>query len=368
MDVHGASLPPPEHSHANDRDSPRQDSDACVRDWTTLLAHIRFGVVRFGKRKSVSGGSIKAVAARCSTYADADGSRVFPGLARLTVDTELSYETVKMAMTVLVRTGLLRLVEAGTRRGKSDRYQLQIPEDLLDREDIEVWSPARHTLEIERVREATRGRRKPVDGDPDDRPKRDVQGAQPSALSEDSQPRAECSTTRTPVDNSNVQGAQPSAHDDDGTDRAGCSAPANPSVQGAEGGMCRVLSTPPPSKDLYTLTTHHEMADVEAAVTVSRDAPPLEDPFPRGGVEADRSDSEPPVDGHSPVVAQEPTKVPAPPSTAPAGPHARCAKHPPMRGGVRDDGLPHCAVCRRAARQRDERDAVVLAFPTSRSA
>src|SRR5690606_41718503 len=30
--------------------------------------------------------------------------------------------------------------------------------DLLDRDDIEVWSPARQRLEIERVREQTRGR------------------------------------------------------------------------------------------------------------------------------------------------------------------------------------------------------------------
>src|SRR5690606_41562381 len=61
-------------------------------------------------------------------------------------------------MQVLVRTGLLRLVRPGARPGHADEYQLTIPADLLDRDDIEVWSPARQRLEIERVREQTRGR------------------------------------------------------------------------------------------------------------------------------------------------------------------------------------------------------------------
>lgn len=334
MDLTGATPPP---SHGNDRDSPRQSEDATVREWTDLLARVRFGVVRFGKRKSVAAGSIKAVAARVADYADADGSRVYPGLARLTVDTELSYETVKMAVAVLVRYGLLRLVRAGTQRGYSDRYQLQIPCDLLDRDDVEVWSPARHCLEIERIRTETRGRRKPVGGDPDDHADTHVQGAQPPARHTEAGTRAGCSTTCTPVDNSDVQGAQPPAHTAAEPERAGCSAPADSNVQGAEGGACRVLSTPPPTKDLDTTTTHHEMADVRTAVTVLRATGPSQDQ-----ISSDGGDEPLPVDD-SPAASEAPV-------AAPADAAGRCTAHPGMRGGHNPDGSLRCTFCRAAAR------------------
>ena len=131
--------------------------NATVREWTDLLARIRFGTVRVAG-KTVRGATIKAVGYRAANYADSDGSRIRPGLPRLAVDLEIDHGTAKRAMQVLVRTGLLRLVRPGARPGHADEYQLTIPADLLDRDDIEVWSPARQRLEIERVRERTRGR------------------------------------------------------------------------------------------------------------------------------------------------------------------------------------------------------------------
>ena len=131
--------------------------NATVREWTDLLARIRFGTVKVAG-KTVRGAAIKAVGYRAANYADSDGSRVRPGLPRLAVDLEIDHGTAKRAMQVLVRTGLLRLVRPGARPGHADEYQLTIPADLLDRDDIEVWSPARQRLEIERVRERTRGR------------------------------------------------------------------------------------------------------------------------------------------------------------------------------------------------------------------
>ncbi|GLH97373.1 hypothetical protein [Phytohabitans aurantiacus] len=131
------------------------DDSATVRDWTDVLARVRFGTVKVAG-KNITGATIKAVAARCAAYADADGTRVRPGLARLAVDLELHFGSVKRAVQHLARLGLLRLVRPGARPGHADEYRLALPVDLLDR--IDVWTPARHRLEVERIRDANRGR------------------------------------------------------------------------------------------------------------------------------------------------------------------------------------------------------------------
>jgi hypothetical protein len=143
--------------------------NATVREWTDLLARIRFGTVK-AAGKTVRGATIKAVGYRAANYADSDGSRVRPGLPRLAVDLEIDHGTAKRAMQILLRTGLLRLVKAGARPGHADEYQLAIPNDLIDRTDVVVWSPAKQRLEIERVREQTRGRyvrKGPLDPEPE---------------------------------------------------------------------------------------------------------------------------------------------------------------------------------------------------------
>lgn len=131
------------------------DERVSVREWTDILARIRLGTVKVAG-KNLTGGRIKAVAGRLACYADSDGSRVHPGLSRLAVDLEMDYRTVKGSISVLRRLGLLRLVKAGGRAGNADEYQLTIPADLLER--IEVWTPTRHTAEVERVRESNRGK------------------------------------------------------------------------------------------------------------------------------------------------------------------------------------------------------------------
>jgi hypothetical protein len=138
---------------------------ASVREWTDLLARIRFGTVKVAG-KNITGATIKAVAGRLASYADSDGSRVRPGLPRLAVDLELDHGTVKRAVQLLARLGLLQRVRAGARPGHADEYQLAIPARLL--EETEVWTPARHTTEVARVRQATRGRyRRRAVPDPD---------------------------------------------------------------------------------------------------------------------------------------------------------------------------------------------------------
>lgn len=141
------------------------DERARVRDWTDLMRRIRFHPVKVAG-KVVTSATVKAVAASVADYSDGNGTRVFPGLARIAVDLEKDYRTVMRAMQRLVDVGLLRLVRAGTTRGNANEYELTLPVDLFDREDIEVWSPARYEAEVRRVADENRGARSGSRGGP----------------------------------------------------------------------------------------------------------------------------------------------------------------------------------------------------------
>lgn len=90
---------------------------ATVREWTEVLARVRFGTVKVAGR-NIAGSRIKLVAARLADYADSDGSRVRPGLPRIAVDCEVDYSSAKRCVQHLVRLGLLRLVRPGARLGR----------------------------------------------------------------------------------------------------------------------------------------------------------------------------------------------------------------------------------------------------------
>ncbi|WP_157519485.1 helix-turn-helix domain-containing protein [Modestobacter sp. Leaf380] len=81
----------------------------------------------------------KAVGFAMATYADGDGSRIYPGAARLAAVTGLSERSVRGALTNLRDLGLVHRTVKGGMRGThafADVYQLQIPADLLERFDL----------------------------------------------------------------------------------------------------------------------------------------------------------------------------------------------------------------------------------------
>jgi hypothetical protein len=127
-----------------------------VREWTDILARIRFGKVTIAG-KTYSAARIKLVAHRLATYADHDGTRIHPGIARLAVDLEIEYRTVRDTLTHLRRLGLLQLVRPAAGHRRADEYRLTLPADLLDRDDLDVWTPTHHTQQTQRVRDAHRG-------------------------------------------------------------------------------------------------------------------------------------------------------------------------------------------------------------------
>ncbi len=128
------------------------DDGARVRDWTDLVRRARLGR------------TVKAVALMIATYADADGTRVYPGIATLAVACEIDYKTVQKALAELRRVGLLRLVRRSGRRGQADVYRLVIAAELLDL--VEVLDPNQFHLAADRLRRP-RGNR-PADHPPAD--------------------------------------------------------------------------------------------------------------------------------------------------------------------------------------------------------
>lgn len=90
-------------------------------------------------RRCVLPSSTKLVGFVMATYAARDGSRIFPGVARLAATTALSERTVRTALGNLRDVGLIERVYPGGRRGVmayADVHRLAIPADLMDRVEM----------------------------------------------------------------------------------------------------------------------------------------------------------------------------------------------------------------------------------------
>lgn len=124
------------------------DYGVSVREWTDVVRRARLGR------------TVKAVAGWIVTYADGNGTRIFPGVARVCVDSEWSYEVVSRTFKVLREAGLIERVAQGSRRHrKADEYRLILAPDVLDR--IEVLTPAQVTAEAQRIADENSGRARP---------------------------------------------------------------------------------------------------------------------------------------------------------------------------------------------------------------
>ncbi|MBB5874598.1 hypothetical protein F4553_008032 [Allocatelliglobosispora scoriae] len=134
------------------------DQHASVRHWTDLIRRIRFTNAREGMR----GATLKGVALMLATYADSDGTRIFPGNARISVDCEVDYRTARSAIATLHQLGLLVLVRKATRDRNANEYRLAIPEDLLEQEGIEVWSPTQYEAVVNKIKKARQGETRPA--------------------------------------------------------------------------------------------------------------------------------------------------------------------------------------------------------------
>lgn len=93
-------------------------------EWERVVRRVRLGA------------PAKNVALTAATYANRDGTGIYPGVAKLTAVTELSERSVREALKKLRGIGLLVRVREGSRNGRrafADEYALAIPADLLER-------------------------------------------------------------------------------------------------------------------------------------------------------------------------------------------------------------------------------------------
>lgn len=75
----------------------------------------------------------KYLALMLATYADEDGTRIFPGVKRLAAVMCVGEATVKRQLTTLRDLGLIERTKQGNRHaGLADTYRLTIPPNLMD--------------------------------------------------------------------------------------------------------------------------------------------------------------------------------------------------------------------------------------------
>ena len=116
------------------------DYGASVNDWVNVVRRARLGR------------TTKFIALLLASRADADGTRIFPGVARLAVEAECDYRTARRALDRLRKAGLIEVARRGARRsGKSDEYRLILVPDLLERCDVPT--PAAEQLVIQKLAE-----------------------------------------------------------------------------------------------------------------------------------------------------------------------------------------------------------------------
>ncbi|WP_426513495.1 helix-turn-helix domain-containing protein [Dactylosporangium sp. McL0621] len=135
------------------------DGSVTLRQWVDVVRRARLGRTP------------KAVALMLATYADNDGRHVFPGVARLAVDCELTYNVVQTALQRLRQAGLIDVVRKASRPGQADEYRLILAADVLDR--IDVLTPGQHAGTASELAARRRGRYRPA------APSRPAEPAQP---------------------------------------------------------------------------------------------------------------------------------------------------------------------------------------------
>lgn len=140
---------------------PLTDTNASRFTWEAFIRGARLADVipAQGKRGAVSAATFKAIALVWASYADPDGTNVFPGVATVAVAAEVSFKTAKLVTAKLVELGLLKRVAATTRRARRyDLYRLALPEDIL--EHVTHLNPDQMAKAGEAMRLAYRGRPK----------------------------------------------------------------------------------------------------------------------------------------------------------------------------------------------------------------
>lgn len=129
-------------------DQPR--SKRFTRDWTDIVRRAQFDKAVPGTHPGtyIKASTVTMVAIVMASYANPDGTRVFPGVALLAADCKIGYSVAGRCVKGLRDLGLIERVRRAVRRNprsdreRTDEYRLAIPEDLLER--LFVPTPSDH--------------------------------------------------------------------------------------------------------------------------------------------------------------------------------------------------------------------------------
>ncbi|ORL11046.1 hypothetical protein A6I84_03460 [Prescottella equi] len=103
---------------------------AAMFEWQRIIRRLSDEAIQVDR---VKGSTVKLVAVMLATYADPDGSRVYPSDARLSRVCLLSLSSTNRAKNWLVANGFLQLSKQGNRHtGQANEYRLTLPLNLLE--------------------------------------------------------------------------------------------------------------------------------------------------------------------------------------------------------------------------------------------
>jgi hypothetical protein len=121
------------------------DDGATVNEWVNVIRRARLHA------------TTKLVALLLASYADPDGTSIFPGVARLAVQTGLSYRTIQRELAGLRAMGLIaKMSRAGMPRAWSDPYRLTFAGHVLA--SVDIPTPAAEDSAVENLARQHRGR------------------------------------------------------------------------------------------------------------------------------------------------------------------------------------------------------------------
>lgn len=111
-------------------------------------------------RRSRLHATTKLIALLLASYASPDGTSVYPGVARLAIQSRKSYRTVQAELRRLRAIGLVeKLPRSGLPRSFAVPYRLILGPDVLEKADVPT--PATEDAAVENLKARYRGRHRP---------------------------------------------------------------------------------------------------------------------------------------------------------------------------------------------------------------
>jgi Helix-turn-helix domain len=121
------------------------DHGASVNDWVNVVRRARLHA------------TTKLIALLLASYANPDGTRIYPGVARLAIQSGHGYRTVQRELARLRAMGLIeRMPRIGVRRGWSAPYRLVLGDDVMEKAGVPT--PAAEDMAVEKLAIRYRGR------------------------------------------------------------------------------------------------------------------------------------------------------------------------------------------------------------------